>query len=195
MPIARSVFAAVCVAVSVAAGACSPATADPAATVAATIGPPAGAPAPQIILQPVSGSPASLASLSGTSGTVIAFVRSADWCPFCKKQLADLDAIAAPLAAKGWTLIGVSYDDPEILAAFHAEKKLSYGLYSDPGSAAIKAFNLLNADMKPGTRFFGVPHPAIVFVSKDGTVTTVLREEGYRDRPAKEAILAVVGGE
>ena len=66
---------------------------------------------------------------------------------------------------------------------------MTYPLLSDPGSDTIKAFNLLNADMKPSARTYGVPHPAVVFVGADGTVKAMLREEGYKDRPANEAVI------
>jgi peroxiredoxin len=33
----------------------------------------------------------SLAALQGARGTILVFVRSADWCPYCMRQLADTD--------------------------------------------------------------------------------------------------------
>jgi peroxiredoxin len=161
---------------------------------APAIGPAIGAPVPAATLTAMDGSAQSLAALAGEKGVAIAFVRSADWCPFCKKQLADLNAVAAPLAAAGWTLIAVSYDDAATLSAFHKDKALSYPLFSDPGSTAIKAFGLLNTGMEEGTRFYGVPHPAIVFAGKDGTIKAVLREEGYKDRPANELVISTAKG-
>jgi peroxiredoxin len=177
------------------ASACSPAQRAAAETpLPSAIGPVIGSATPSVALKDMTGAARDLASLAADKGVVIAFVRSADWCPFCKTQLKDLSAAAAPLAAEGWTLVAVSYDDPEILAAFHKENALTYPLLSDKDSAAIKAFGLLNTDMKPGTRFYGVPHPAIVFAGRDGTIKQVLREEGYRTRPANEAVIAAAKG-
>ena len=107
------------------------------------------------------------------------------------EQLIDLKEAAAPLGEEGWTLIGVSYDSPEILADFKSAKALPYGLYSDTGSAAIDAFDLRNPDVPAGSRYDGIPHPAIIFISADGTVKAVMREEGYKDRPAVDAVLAM----
>jgi peroxiredoxin len=192
--IMRLVSALVIAAAITLAPACSPSLKASAETPAAAIGPAIGAATPAVTLTSTNGSPQTLGALAGEKGTAIAFVRSADWCPFCKKQLVDLNAAAAPLAEAGWTLIAVSYDDAETLGAFHTEKQLAYPLFSDPDSAAIKAFGLLNTDMKEGTRFYGVPHPAIIFAGKDGTVKGVLREEGYKDRPANEAVIAAAKG-
>ena len=154
------------------------------------VGPVVGQPAPEVSVVGPDGA-VSFMDIAGEKGTVIAFFRSAEWCPYCKKQLIDLEAAAAPLAEAGWTLAGVSYDSPEILAGFKAEKDLSYALYSDTGSAAIDAFRLRNHEMQPGSRYDGIPHPAIVFIGSDGVVKAVMREEGYKDRPAIEAVVGM----
>lgn len=152
------------------------------------VGPVVGEPAPAVTVTGPEGT-VSFTDLAGEKGTVVAFFRSADWCPYCKKQLIDLKEAAAPLAGEGWTLIGVSYDSPETLADFKAAKELPYGLYSDAGSAAIDAYHLRNPDVPAGSRYYGIPHPAIVFIAADGMVKAVMREEGYKDRPPVEAIL------
>jgi peroxiredoxin len=52
----------------------------------------------------------SLASLTGPKGLMLVFYRSADWCPYCKTQLAELQARTADLANNGIGLAAVSYD-------------------------------------------------------------------------------------
>jgi peroxiredoxin len=153
-----------------------------------------GVEAPAVALVDTSGATQTFETLAGAKGTVVAFVRSADWCPYCKKQLIDLDAAAAPLAAAGWTLVAVSCDPVDTLAGYKADKGLSYELLSDEGSVAIKAFNLLNTDMKPGSRYEGIPHPAIIFIGADGTIRKMLREEGYKVRPAVDLVIEAAEG-
>lgn len=153
-----------------------------------SIGPVIGAPAPAFTVIGADGTPVTLASLSGQSGTIVSFVRSADWCPFCKKQLIELNAQQESFAAAGWQLVGVSYDAPEKLAKFAGKSEISYPLLSDTNSATIKAFGLLNEEVAPDSRSYGIPHPALVFIGADGTVRAVLREEGFRDRPSAEVI-------
>lgn len=153
-----------------------------------------GVQAPAVTLVDTRGAPQTFETLAGAKGTVVAFVRSANWCPFCKKQLIDLEAAAAPLAAAGWTLVAVSYDPVETLAGYKADKGLSYELLSDEGSVAIKAFNLLNTDMKPGSRYDGIPHPAIVFIGADGTIKQTLREDGFKTRPAVDLVIETAEG-
>jgi peroxiredoxin len=169
-------------------------TASAEQTAAATIGPKIGKEAVFGDLLDASGAPADMAALAGPRGTVVAFVRSAEWCPFCKKQLAELEAVKAPLAAQGWSLVSVSYDTPEKLAAFADGGAVTYPLLSDPGSATIRAFNLFNDTVAEGSRAYGIPHPALVFVGADGKIEAVLREEGYKTRPTNDTVLATAAG-
>lgn len=125
---------------------------------------------------------------AGENGRVLVFVRSADWCPFCKSQLVELEEIAAPLAEAGWALEAISYDSPEILSGFANDNGLSFTLRADEGSKVITAFGLLNTDVREGSRSFGIPHPAVVYVRSEGTVAAVMREEGFRVRPSVDAI-------
>jgi len=153
-----------------------------------SIGPVIGAQAPALTAIAPDGTSASLEALSGTSGTIISFVRSADWCPFCKRQLIELNAAEADISASGWNIVGLSYDTPEKLAAFTAKSSIGFPLLADTDSVTIKAFGLLNEEVAENSRSYGIPHPALVFIGSDGTVMAVLREEGYRKRPSLEVI-------
>jgi len=113
----------------------------------------------------------------------------ATWCPYCKAQLLELNPATGPLAAAGWQLAALSYDSPAVLEAFATEHALDFALLSDQGSEAIRAFSLLNEDMQPASRAYGIPHPSVVFIRNDGTVAAVLREEDYKTRPSVEAIM------
>lgn len=156
------------------------------------IGPEIGAQAPEFSALTSAGEVVDFAVIAGENGAVIVFNRSLDWCPYCKKQAIELQTVADDLATAGWPLSVITYDSPEVLAEFGAEKELTYTLLSDTGSAMIDAFGLRNADMKAGSRFDGVPHPAIVFISNDGIIRGVQREEGYKDRPPSESLPQLV---
>ena len=158
----------------------------------AQIGPGIGDTAPEFIAMSDAGEAMSFDDVSGENGVALVFYRSADWCPFCQKQLVSLNEIDETTANAGWPLVGVSYDDPATLLEFASKRDLTFELVSDTDSAMIKAYGLLNEDYAPGSRAYGIPHPAIVFVSKDGIVRHVLREEGYRSRPEQELILETV---
>ncbi len=154
----------------------------------AQIGPVIDAPAPLITAVTADGTQLELSSVAGSKGTIVSFVRSADWCPFCKKQLIELNGEAENILESGWQIIGLSYDSPEKLATFSGKSNLHFPLVSDTGSETIKAFGLLNEEVNETSRSYGIPHPALVFIDADGFVKAVLREEGYRDRPSIDLI-------
>ena len=156
------------------------------------IGPQIGEPAPVFSALTSAGEPVDFAAISGENGATIVFSRSLDWCPYCKKQALELRGVSDALAAAGWPLSLITYDSPEMLCEFGDANDLPYLLLSDPGSAMIDAFGLRNHDMPSGSRFDGVPHPAIVFVSADGTLAALQREDGYKERPPIEGILEEV---
>ncbi|MEL6753937.1 MAG: peroxiredoxin family protein [Pseudomonadota bacterium] len=151
------------------------------------IGPKVGAVAPSLD-STVAVTADGVTPAAAENGRVLVFVRSADWCPFCKTQLVELEEIAGPLSEAGWALEAISYDSPEILSEFATDNDLTFTLRADEGSAVITEFGLLNTDVREGSRSYGIPHPAVVFIRDKGTVAAVLREEGYRTRPSIDAI-------
>jgi predicted dithiol-disulfide oxidoreductase (DUF899 family) len=68
---------------------------------------------------------------------MLVFYRSADWCPYCKTQLAELQTRTADLAKNGIGLAAISYDAVPILADFSKRRGTTFPLLSDPGSATI----------------------------------------------------------
>lgn len=138
-------------------------------------------------------------AVMGDEGATIVFVRSVDWCPFCKKQVMELGEASDAFEAEGRPLVFVSYDSAATQAAFAAKNALDEAFIADEGSAIIRAFGILNEDHQPGSRVYGIPHPAVFVVDENGVVRAKLYEEdwatndkSYRNRPAVEAILGAV---
>ena len=152
----------------------------------------AGTTAPEFSAVTAAGETVDLAGISGENGAVVVFSRSLDWCPFCKAQALELETVKADLEAQGWTMNIITYDSPEILTSFASDNDLTYTFLSDTDSAMIDAFGLRNTEMKAGSRFDGVPHPAIIYIKADGEVAGVQKEEGYRTRPPTEGIPQLV---
>lgn len=152
----------------------------------------AGTMAPEFSAVTAAGETVDLAGISGENGAVVVFSRSLDWCPFCKAQALELETIKADLEAAGWTMNIITYDSPDLLAEFAAESELTYTFLSDTDSAMIDAFGLRNTDVTAGSRFDGIPHPAIVYIRANGEVAGVQKEDGYRDRPPTAGIPELV---
>lgn len=162
------------------------------ATAAASPGLKVGERAPDFNLVSGTGTEVSLAELRQNGPVVLVFVRSADWCPYCRKQLQDLEANRAALEASGAQLVGLSYDDAETQAKAVAKLGLTFPLLSDPGSKTIEAYGILNEEGRG--KGAGLPHPAIFVIDGDGTIQAKLMEESYKDRPSNEVVQAAIDG-
>jgi peroxiredoxin len=130
--------------------------------------------------------------ITGSRGVVLAFVRSAKWCPYFHVQLLDLQTIDSALKQRGYTLASLSYDDPAVLDAFIQKEKISYLMLSDHGSKVIDAWKLRDEQYKSDSFAYGVPHPAIFVVSRSGVIEARLEEEGYKVRPPAASVLAAI---
>ncbi|MEO7158693.1 MAG: protein-disulfide reductase DsbD domain-containing protein, partial [Vicinamibacterales bacterium] len=65
---------------------------------------------------------------------------------------------------------------------------------SDPGSAIIKRYGLLNGTVDPKSRTYGIPHPGTFIVDRKGVVVSRFFEDAYQERYTTGAILNSVGG-
>jgi peroxiredoxin len=175
-------------------GLATPVLAQPAPGAPIDIGPAIGAQIPPFAAADSSGKPRSFDSLLGNRGVVLVFFRSARWCPFCQRQLIDLKSLQAPLAARGYSLAAISYDQPDALTAFAIKQGVRYTLLSDGGSKMIDAFRLRDPQYAPTSFAYGVPRPSIFVIDRRGVVRAKLALEGFKVRPDNDAILKAVDG-
>ncbi len=152
-------------------------------------GPPLGAAAPPFTAVDQSGQPRSLANLTGTKGLWLFFLRSADWCIFCKTQLVEIDRHAARLRQLGYEVAALTYDDPRATAHFAARRQLTIPLLADPSSSVIDAFHLRNEAATTGFAK-GVTRPALLILDPSGHVEAKYLEEDYKERLTVANLLA-----
>jgi peroxiredoxin len=131
-------------------------------------------------------------SIKGENGAVLVFIRSAEWCPYCQRQLVDLNEFYQDIENTNYELVSISYDAVDVLKKFSDKHNIQFNMLSDDDSSIIKAFGILNTDMKPGSKAYGIPNPAIYIVSNEGAVQGVLSEEGYKKRPSSEVLLEAI---
>jgi hypothetical protein len=96
---------------------------------------------------------------------------------------------------QGLGLIAISYDSPETLKAFAASRGIRFPLISDPGSAIIRRFGILNEQQEAGARTYGIPHPGTFIVDRSGVVTARFFEDAYQERYTAAAILTARGAD
>ena len=99
----------------------------------------------------------------------------------------------------GVGVVGMTYDKPELILAFHEEWELKYPLLRDVDGQHVDAWGIRNEEYGEGTFAFGIPHPGVVLVSPDGTILAKFAEAGYRARADWSTVLdevrEVVGGD
>ena len=151
-----------------------------------------GSEIPDFTLQDSEGNDVSYDVLKGDKGLVMAFVRSAEWCPYCQLQLQDIGKHEDALNELGYNLVSVSYDSVAQLGTFDVKYDIPYVMVSDPESELIKAFGILNETVEPESRAYGIPHPAIFVIHHPGIIAPKYYEEDYKERPDMNDIITAI---
>jgi peroxiredoxin len=181
------------------------------------LGPQVGDRVPEFRLRDQTGKEQTLQSIAGSRGTMLVFVRSADWCPFCRTQLVELQGRVDDLRKRGFGLATISYDAAEILADFTKRHGITYPMLSDVGSATISRYGILNtvieealgrngkdpavmADLaryvtvtQAAERYRGIPFPGTFMLDRQGRVTARFFEDYYWERNTASNIMLRVG--
>jgi peroxiredoxin len=129
-----------------------------------------------------------LETLRGSQGTVLLFYRSADWCPYCKGQLIQLQAARERFEKQGIKLAGISYDSVEILKFFSDRRKIEFPLLSDPESKIIRTYQVLNAEAVGQNA--GMARPGYFFIDTNGKIREKFFEAKYRERLTGNNVLS-----
>ncbi len=157
----------------------------------AAYGPVIGEPLPVSSLLDSEGQPIELTDLVADGGGVVVFSRSAAWCPYCQKQMVELKEAESELANLGMQLTVITYDPVKDLSQFAASNGIGYQLASDTDSTTIIANSLLNEGAEEGSRFYGIPHPAVITLAASGEVRGTFVDTDYTVRPSNAEIIAM----
>ena len=131
----------------------------------------------------------SIDTLMGDKGLAVFFVRSADWCPFCKRQLVDINNRLAEFKALGINVVSISVDEIPLVTAFAAEQKIGYTMLADPKGAINESLGIRDPQYPVGSAAFGVPRPVLYVLDKTRTVRLQYMEPTYRTRPDLDVAL------
>jgi peroxiredoxin len=147
---------------------------------ASSIGLAVGSKIPTFRLRDQKGQEQSNETLKGTNGTILLFFRSADWWPFCKAQLVELQAARERFEKRGIKLAAISYDTEAILKEFAGAHKIDYPLLADPDSATIRKFKVLNRGAAGPQS--GMARPGFFYVDGQGIIREKFFESNDLDR-------------
>lgn len=130
-----------------------------------------GSPAPDFTLVDQDDRPVSLGSLRG-QGVVLFFYPEA-MTPGCTTEACDFRDSLAPLQAAGYTVLGISRDEPEKLRRFRERDALTFDLLSDPDHAVHEAYGAWGEKLNYGKKITGVLRSTFV-VGADGRIEHAL---------------------
>ena len=158
--------------------------------VASEPGPAVGASFPHSLAAPdQAGKQQTLQTVMGEKGVAVVFVRSADWCPFCQKQLADVNAHLERFRALGLNVVSVSVDDVEQIAKFAETQDIGYTMLADPQGAMNLSLGIRDEQYPVGSKAFGVPRPTLYVIDRENTIRLRYMEPTYRTRPDLAMVL------
>ena len=129
----------------------------------------------------------------------------------------ELQSRVNELREKGLGLAAISYDRPEILAAFAKQRGITFSLLSDAGSVTIKRYGILNpvpewaigpdkddptvkAEVQkyvsvgnPRAEMVGIAFPGTFILDRQGRVTSRYFEDFYIERNTVSSIMLRLG--
>jgi len=155
-----------------------------------------GEEAPDFTLEDIQGNSVTLSSARGKTATVLVFYRGY-WCPFCARQLSELRSLTRD--QEQIRLLAISVDDHATSKKFiekissDGNGSVNFPMLSDPDHKVIDRYGLHDPTYD-GSKFDGIPHPAVYVIDKEGRVAWSKVESDYKIRPSNADILAAIPG-
>ena len=159
--------------------------------------------APDFTATDVAGHPIALRQLLKQGPVVLYFYRG-QWCPYCNKQLSQLQDSLQILTAKGAQVVVVSPETPANVAQTVAKTKASFPIIHDQDLAIMKAYHTaFTVDEATAQKYqsFGIdlkkanglddsilPVPATYVIGRDGRIKYAYFNTDYRRRASVKAV-------
>jgi len=137
---------------------------------------------PEITATDINGDLKTIKQLSGEKGLILVFFRSADWCPYCKRHLIEINQWNKKLNGIGYKVAAISYDSVAILKKFSDKKNLQYPLLADQNHKTMEDLNVLNDEQKLGDDHYGIPFPGVMVIDASGKLVYKYFYQGYKKR-------------
>ena len=94
-------------------------------------------------------------------------------------------------------LLAISVDPPDVSKKFaekiasDGEGAINFPILSDPDHKIIDAYGLRDPAYE-GQKVYGIPHPAVYVIDKQGKVVWARIESDYKQRPTNQEIRAAI---
>ena len=127
---------------------------------------------------------------AGANGTVFIASRSLDWCPYCRRQMIQLQQHSADYKAEGIGMVAITYDTPQLQQVFIDKFGITIPVLSDIDTLSFKTLGILNEEYQKEQPQYGIPHPGMIVINPQGVVVGKLFLEAYSSRVDSAAALA-----
>lgn len=167
-----------------------------------------GAKAPEFIATDNSGKTLDLKALLKSHKAVVLFFYRGQWCPYCNKQIKQLQDSLQLLTAKGAYVIGVTPETSENIGKTIDKTHASFSIIQDSGYKIMKAYDVnykvddaLNMKLKSygvdleknnGNTDHVLPVPATYVIDQSGKIIFVQFDKDYTKRASVGSILNIL---
>lgn len=138
-------------------------------------------------------------------GPVVLFFYRGAWCPYCNKQMSELQDSLSLITSKGAAVIAISPEIPENIEKTIRKTNASFSIIHDKEYAIMKAYKTAfkvdsntvekykkwNIDLESanGNRDNMLPVPATYIIDQKGNIKYVYFDADYRKRVSVKTIL------
>jgi peroxiredoxin len=164
--------------------------------------------APGFIATDNSGKSIALKSMLKSHKAVVLFFYRGQWCPYCNKQIKQLQDSLQLLTAKGAYVIGVTPETSENINKTIDKTHASFSIIQDKGYKIMKAYQvnyIVDPAMFVKLKSYGVdleknngntdhvlPVPATYVIDSSGKIIYVHFDKDYTKRASVSSILATL---
>ena len=157
-----------------------------------------GSKAPDFKAKDQNGNEVRLKDLLKKGKVVLVFYRG-QWCPYCNRELSRLQDSIQLIKDKGATVVAVSPEKQERIAATVEKTKAEFPVLYDEGLKIMKAYDVefevpentitryknanIDIEKNNGTNGKYLPVPAVYIIDKESTVTYRFFDADYKKRP------------
>jgi len=140
--------------------------------------------APSAVVTKRDGTKIDLASMWEKQKVLVVFYRGG-WCPYCAKQLSELQTNQLQFARAGAVIVGISSDSVEDANKTRDKLGLNFELYSDPQLEVISQWGVEDVSTN-------IARPAAFVVEPGGSVTYRRIGKSPADQPPIDELIAAL---
>ena len=164
--------------------------------------------APKFTAVDNTGKTLSLKSLLKSHKAVVLFFYRGQWCPYCNKQIKELQDSLQLLTGKGAYVVGVTPETSENINKTIDKTHASFSIIQDKGYTIMKAYQVnytVDAELLGKLKNYGVdleknngntdhvlPVPATYVIDQSGKIIYFHFDKDYTKRASVQSIMAVL---